>query len=426
MKKLHLILILTLIFYCCQVAFSQEQSSPLWKAYKEENYFRLNHMLAKSGIKSNGPECLLFKAKLGYVFNKPRESDSLINILLDKYSDAFNDTIIADLVFMRSVNLTRLEDYKNAFTDGSLFVEKYHHLYDSAFINETVDDNTVREILSGVPKLEVIKTSDIQVPIKRDVAGLINLPVYLKSDSVNFVFDTGANMSVIVSSLAKKYGFKPLAKKIYIMAITGKRIEAELALVDLKIGTMEINHSPFIIFPDSILSFANGAYIIKGIVGFPIMNALKEIVLTDDKYLLVPKVPEKTDQQNFALDQSNPVILVSYKNDTLPFHFDTGANATMLYESFFNRYKNDIEKNCQKSKNQLGGAGGSAEVETYILNNPILSAGNVETKLDSLIILTKSLMSNQEHLYGNFGQDFIKRYKEMKINFEAMSIRFSK
>ena len=425
MKKLLLIIAIPLFLNSCTQKLSKEQSSQLWKAYKEQNYFKLNSLVNKIGLKGRNPDFILFKAKLGYVFNRPQESDSLINILLNKYSAKYNDSIIADLHLMKAVNNDRLQNYKNAFAEGKLVVEKYHHCYDSVFLAETRDDNEVREALIGAPKMGITKTTEERISLKRDIAGLMNLPVHLGSDSMDFVFDTGANISVIVASIAKKYGFKSLSKKVHILAFTGKRLDAELALVDFKLGNIRIKNSVFIVFPDSVLSFAKGAYVIKGVIGFPVMNALKEIILKDDKYLIVPQTPEKSENKNFALDQATPVILVNYKNDTLPFHFDTGADRTDLYVSFFERYKDSIKKTSKKKTNLIGGAGGTTKVETYVLDKIFISAGNASAHLDSLNILTKALLSNQAHLYGNFGQDFIKKYKVMKLNFEAMNITFS-
>lgn len=425
MKKLILLFAIPLFLNGYSQKLSIEQSHLLWNVYKEQNYFRLHHLI--SGIKTDiqSPEFILFKAKLNYVFNKPQVSDSLINILLNNYSHTFNDSIMADLHLMKAVNSDRLENYKSALTEGELVVGKYRKYCDSTLISETKDDNEVREVLADIPRMKITRTTEVQIPIKRDIAGLINLPVALSNDSINFVFDTGANISVMIASVAKKYGVKILPGKVHITAITGKRLDANMALADIKLGSIEIKNSVFIIFPDSVLTFANGAYIIKGIVGFPIMNALKETILKEDKFLIIPQVPESESDKNFALDQSNPVIQVTYKNDTLPFHFDTGADKTELYASFLGKYNDEIVSTCKKKTDMLGGAGGIIKVDTYVLDKAMIIAGDAKAQLNSLGILTKQLRSNQKHLFGNFGQDFMKQFKVMKINFSAMHISFS-
>jgi predicted aspartyl protease len=425
MKKALLIFFTTAFLFSCQKRLTPDQSTQLWDAYNKHNYFRLDKLLGNIDKQISSPEVILFKAKLDYVFNRPIESNKAINLLLEKYAVEFSDTLISDLYFMRSANYTRLEDYKSALEDGKYFIDKYAGLYDSTYVKDTKNDNLVKEVLIGVPKMKITRPDDVQIAVKRDMAGLINLPVGLGSDSVDFVFDTGANMSVIVSSLASKYGIKTLGKKVNIGAFTGNNVQADLALVNLKMGDINVANLPFIVVPDSILSFAGGAYIIRGIIGFPVMNALKEFTLKNDKLLIFPKNPHKTTTRNFALDQATPVILVKYNNDTLPFHFDTGAQSTTLYATFFNKYKDFVVKSSEKKSSVVGGAGGYKDVEVYTLGKAVFSAGNVESTLDSVSVLTQTLLSNPDHLYGNFGQDFMKKHKVMTVNFESMNISFS-
>jgi predicted aspartyl protease len=427
MQKLFLILFSASTLCSMKSDAPKDQFKELRIAYRTHNYFRLDNLIRNTNPAIQSSELMLFKAKTFFVFNKPFESDSLISILLQKYSQAFDDTVVADLFYMRAVNEDRLENYKKSYKYGSVVVKNYSHLYDSTFITELNDDNDIRLLLSNSPKMDLTRSDDTQIRIKRDIAGLINVPVFLGPDSMDFVFDTGAGMPVIVNSLAQKYGFLPLGKKVKIVAVTGKRIDADIALVNLKIGNISIRNSPFIVFPDSVLSFGKGAYVIKGVIGFPIIRKLGEIIFKNDKDLFIPKEPERIEAKNFALDDATPVILVVYKNDSLPFHFDTGADKTFLYTSFLNKYKDEIVKSSKKKNNLMGGAGGTIKIESYVLDSLQLSAGNVQTRLDSVSILTKSLNSLQnEYFYGNFGQDFIKKYNEMKLNFTYMNISFSK
>lgn len=427
MNRIVICLIPFLFFFSCKKELSKEQLSELRLAYRTHNYFKLDYLINHIDPKIENAEILLCRAKTGYVFNNPRESDSLINILLNKYTSKFNDTVIADLYYMRAVNEDRLENYKNSYDYGNIVVNKYSQLYDSSFIAELKDDNDVRSVLVNSPKMGITRAKDEKLKIFRDKAGLMNIPVVLGSDSMDFIFDTGANLSVIMYSVAKKYGFNLLGKKVKIMAITGKRIDADLALGDFKIGNIKIKNSVFIVFPDSILTFGKGAYVIKGIVGFPIISAFGELMFQKDKELIIPKVPSRCNKKNFALDDAMPVILVVYKNDSLPFHFDTGADRTFMYLSFFTKYKSEIVKRSKKVSQKIRGAGGAIDINTYILDSALLTAGNVQARVDSLTIMTKSLMSGQDkYYYGNFGQDFIRQYNVMKMNFASMCISFEK
>ena len=77
-----------------------------------------------------------------------------------------------------------------------------------------------------------------------------------------------------------------------------------------------------------------------------------------------------------------------------------------------------------KIKNKIGGAGGAIEAETYILDSAMFYAGNSNCQLYNLQILTKQVSDLQKYLYGNFGQDYIRNFSDMTINFASMNISF--
>lgn len=424
--KTNLFLLLALIALAsCTPKLSEEQNNQLYKAYSERNYFKLDNLMSKIEIMDNNPDWLMYKSQLCYAFNKPEESIYFINRLLINHPDHFMDTIIANLHFMLAHNAARVQDYSLAIEAGNTILKKHQNLYDSSFVRVLADDVNIWNTLLGVPKTEVRIDSENIIPIKRDIAGLMNFPVisYDDNDTLDFVFDTGASKSVIVKSLANKFGATILENNVHVYGFTGNRIESELGLVSFKLGDIEIKNSPFLIFPDSLLSFADGAYVIKGVIGFPVMNALKQFTLKDDKELVIPEKPDKTKLRNLALEEAYPVVMVQYNNDTLPFHFDTGADRTILYYSFLNKFKGNFE-DIKKTNYTISGAGGTKDVEVFVLDSAMFYAGNSNSKLYNLVMLTEQIGIEQPFLYGNLGQDYIKNFSEMTINFESMNISF--
>jgi clan AA aspartic protease (TIGR02281 family) len=426
MKKIIIYMMFTVMVTGCVTKLSDEQHSQLKKAYTEKNFFKLDNLMSKIEFNKQNPNLLLYKATLDNVFNKPNESIQLINILLDKYPKYFSDSIIRDLYSMRAENAGRLQDYLSAYNDNNFIVKNYYHVCDSFEIASRKDDIEVYHNLSGTPKMELEKSADSRISLKRDIVGLYNVPVSINNDTIDFVFDTGANLSTITKSLATKFGIKLLGDKVNVLTATGKEVKAEMGLLTIRMGNIKLSNVAFFVFPDSLLSFANGAYVIKGVIGFPVMYGFQEFIIKEDKFLIIPEKPEESLNRNFALDALTPVIMVEYRNDTLPFHFDTGATSTDLYSLFFTKYKNEIIGNSKIKNKTFGGAGGYAETEVYILDSLDISAGNSKSKLYSVPITAKDLMGSEvKYIYGNFGQDYIKQYSEMKINFTAMNISFN-
>lgn len=381
-----------------------------------------------SGIKSvsGNPDLILYEATLDNAFNKPEESIRLINRLLRKYPENFNDTILCDLYAMKAQNAAHLQNYRAAFHNNKIILSRYSAVCSQDEIKSFKQDNSFYQYLVNAPKMTIIKESDSKIPLTRDLAGIFNIPVQINGETEEFIFDTGANISVIDKTLATKYGVKILGDKVNVGNPTGKDVEAEVGLLNLRIGSIEIKNAVFLVFPDSALSFAHGAYVIKGIIGFPIMYAFQEFTVKNNQFLIIPKTAEATTVRNFAFDGLSLDVLVKYENDSLPFQFDSGADRTALYPNFFNKYKSEIVKNCKKRPLKFAGVGSTIEVEAYVMDSAVFAAGNAVAKLDSLYIQTKNLRGEaSKYIYGNLGQDYIKQFSDMKINFASMGIDFS-
>jgi hypothetical protein len=426
MKTKLFYLIFLVIFSSCSNRLSKEQSTQLWRLYKEQNYFKLDNFISKIKFSKDNADLVLFKAKLDYVFNNPIESNELISLLLDKFPKHFNDSIISDLLQMRSTNAMRLQDYKNAYKDDSLVIAQYSHVCDSSVIESLKNDILIYTGLMDEPKMEVIRSMDSKLPLKRDKAGLFNIPVIINKDTVDFVFDTGANMSCIDKTHATKYGVKIIGNNVSLGGSLGKQIKTEIGIINIKLGNIVLENCVLLVLPDSSLSFDKGKYNINGIIGFPIMYALHVFIVKDDKYLILPQKIDKSNVRNLAFDELYMVAMVNYKNDTLPFHFDTGANKTEMFSLFFKKYKNEIINSCKKKNVTTASVDGEIRSEVYILDSALISVGNSDCQIKSIRVTTKDFKGDDvKYFYGNLGQDYIKKFSEMKVNFTSMNLSFS-
>jgi hypothetical protein len=279
--------------------------------------------------------------------------------------------------------------------------------------------------MMNAPTMGVDLPADAKASFKRDIAGLFNVSVTIENDSVDFVFDTGASFSVIMESLAKKHGVKIVGGRVRTGTSAGLKVEGRMGLLNFTMGNIDVKNAAVIILADSLLTFSKGAYRIKGVIGFPVIYALKAFSIKDDICLTVPQKPEAASERNLALYGQYLVVRVIARNDTLPFLFDSGNTTTELSSLFFNHYRNEIEKKCTKVKTSTGGAGGATESEAYVLDSLELSAGISHYTLRSMIVQpTDQLGYDMKYFYGNFGQDYINKFSEMKINFTSMNISF--
>lgn len=154
-------------------------------------------------------------------------------------------------------------------------------------------------------------------------------------------------------------------------------------------------------------------------IGFPIINALDEIHLLRNDTLFIPSQSNPSEAKNLALDFLTPVINIDNESYT----FDTGAKTTILYESYFVKHQNRIEKEYKTQELSFGGAGGTRKIEGYEITFE-KDLFNKNIRLDSVMLVKEDIKESNENYYGNIGQDVIHEYDKTIINFKDMYIRF--
>lgn len=397
----------------------------LKRLYKQRDYFKLKNLLNSSENKIEKWQYLYFKALVDNAFNRHEESNKTIEDIFKNYSNQIHDTITSKLLEVRLVNSILLFQFKEATETSQKLQKDYKPFLDSNDLEDYINEINIWNALTDIPTQTISKTQDTKIQMTKDWVGLWNIPVTVSNSTYDFIFDTGANISTITKSYAKKLGFKILESEFEVGTATDIKVKSGLAIADeISLGNITYHNVVFLVLPDETLSFPQVNYYINGIIGFPMIEAMEEIRITKDDELIIPLKPESKNLQNLAFDGLTPVVLGIHKKDSLAFAFDTGAMTTHLYLSYYNKYKKEIDSNYEMRTITIGGAGGSIDVKGFILNDVILSIGNTKANFDKVRLIAEEIKDKDNYFYGNLGQDLINQFDEMVINFESMYIEF--
>ncbi len=367
---------------------------------------------------------LYFEAWSMSVLNKCEESSRKIDEFLLKYQDKLNE-IQSKLIYeARENNQLKLGMYKEASATSVYLLSKYSYLMTKDEKEEEENALIIWKACADVAPQTAAISADSHIKTKRDMAGLLNVPLSVNGIQDEFVFDTGANISTVSKSEALKLKLKMMAGTLKIGTATGIKVDGGIAVTDnLVIGNVSFKNVLFLVVSDESLSFAGGAYVINGIIGLPLIKDMKELHISDNE-LFVPKTPAPTDLNNLALEGFMPVIKVMEGSDTLAFNFDTGARTTILYQPYYMFHKKEIESKFTQQDIVVGGAGGDMKVKGFIIDNVHLNIGSSNAGLGDIQLAAELLKESDKYAYGNFGQDYIKQFKTMIINFESMYVDF--
>ena len=391
----------------------------------KNDYFRLETVLNNNGSQLSEAKELYFRAFLENAFNQTEQSLQTIDRLFSKHKKLLNDSLIAELLTTKADNHIKRFEYKPAAEILLTLIESYSHAIDSADLEDLKKNYPVFELLKNVPAQKIHQASDVTIPVNKNEFGHVTMQVICNGVDDNFVFDTGANLSVVVETAAKLMGIKPFDGSVQVGASTGEDVNMKMGVADsLQINGLLFENVVFLILPDEQLSFPEVNYYIRGIIGFPVMYQMKEIRIDRAGSIVVPQTPVKKDLHNLFMNGLEPIVQLESGRDTLLFMMDTGASTSEFSKKYFDTYKESIIEKGVKRTVKRGGAGGIIETEIYELAEVPFKIGNFQMILPEINVETREYSFDEEDFDGNLGQDVLMHFDEMILNFESMYLTF--
>lgn len=413
-------LIICSLFSSCRKAYLPV--ARLSEFVMHDRYGDLYEELTFNRAKYKEGSLLFYDIILSSVTNKPALSNQLIGKFRKRLTSE-NDTVNYYLTQTEYNNYVKLCDYRKLYEIGGTLIGKYQAFADSSDYIELKDDQVRYSILKDEKPIELNKLADTKITIKRDIAGYTLLPLKSSNDStVDFIFDTGANVNAIIESAARKLNLRIIPNStIHVMGATGARSEAHIGIADkITLNNMEMHNVEFVIFDDRLFTFAGGRYIINGTVGFPIFSRFEEITYTDST-LFVPKTPSlMAGEPNMFIKLDDYILSVGYKGRKYSFFFDTGNMNTFFMSEF---YKADPAAFVPLKDTTLtyAGVGGSSQIKAKRPAEVILNFAGKDFRLIKPFVETESEHRNK-FLYGSIGKDFMGKYKTRIMSFREARI----
>lgn len=425
-KLLMNLFVFTVVINSCthQTNLSNEQLSRLKEIYDTNNYFSLRKALS-AVPQNNTREYLYYSAVVNNAFNKPLESNKFINKLIELSESP--DSLTSDALVLKINNHVRLGNYKEAYEAINVLVDKYSSFTDSLTLKSQANEQLIWEALIDIPTMTVNASGNSSLKLEQDKAGLDRIPIQINGAPGNFVFDTGANFSVIQRSVAERNNVEVLDANFEVSGFTGMMVESDVAVAkEIVLGNHVFRNVIFLVFDDETLTFPQFDYSIEGIIGFPVLEAAKEIqVLTKENVIEIPEKINDYTLNNLAMDGFTPLIQINYEEEELLCTFDTGADKTTFYSTFTKKYKSEFNSTTfeEKEFNQMG-AGGAKAVKGFEIPSFSFEIGGQEVTITDVRLFSEEIATPPETRYANIGQDVVNQFDKMILNFNTMTLIF--
>lgn len=420
MRFLTKLVFLFILLFVQQTLFAS--TTELKNLYDKKQYFDLRDKL-REFENDKSIEVVFFRGAIANKFNSPKDSIKLLSHYLKNASP--NNQHLKECYLLLADNYTKTYQYARAAETYQILLTKFAHRIEEK--DKASYENVFRlwNALKNVRPQKVWFKGDSVIQGVQEPVGL-TIPVEINGNAKEYlIFDTGANISTINESLAKKLKLQIIEAQIDVGSITGEKVKANLGIAEkLRIGNTLAENVVFLIFPDKALYIEPIQFQIKGLIGFPLITALREITWTKNKEILIPAKPQNNKEQNLALNNLTPLIAGNYQGERITFAFDTGASNSSFYQPFFKKFENEVIKIGTETTEKISGVGGTKEIRAYLLKDFKMSFARKEVTLPKVEVLTEKTTDLSQYVYGNIGRDLIDQFEKMTVNFQRMSVSF--
>jgi hypothetical protein len=369
----------------------------------EHNYFagilanRLNHVAESIG--------LLKTALPGLRVSRPDRAAIALQALVDDYNKSF---LYADAA---SADDDLLSHFSSQLRPEQLQGIK--------------DDAGLALILRNSPPQTIVWQGPVRLKTERNPLDSVNVNLTVNGVQGPWLLDTGANLSVVSKSFAKRLGLKLLPGVGQTQGgLTGIENPLRIALLPtLQMGGATLHNVVVMVLDDANLNVGVGKhkYQINAIIGYPVFQALGTITFLQNGLF----VAEEASQQrrsgtHMYLKGLSPVIECRVEGVDLPFTFDTGASGTNLFARYYDRFHVESDT-WLKTENKTFGAGGLVKRTIYVQPQVELGIGDKTAILQKISIFTVGTGTDTDDLYGNLGQDAVANFDSFTLDFTTMT-----
>jgi hypothetical protein len=254
------------------------------------------------------------------------------------------------------------------------------------------------------------------------IEGNLFLPVSVNGIHGTYIVDTGANVSAICESEARRLGLISHETASRTLDLSGTGIGMRLAEApDLWIGKTHLKHVAFAVYPDSNEPFVELPEGHKGILGISILIALGAFRIEKDNRLEILSNPKSTAKSlPIVFNGASAVAQIGVSGKSLSFIFDTGAARSYLYPPLIAAVPG-LARSSRRQYQNVTGPSGSSPQEVLIVPPVNLSFGK-SVVLSPATVLLRVNTGESRWAAGILGFDLISQTLPITVDFRKMQI----
>lgn len=261
----------------------------------------------------------------------------------------------------------------------------------------------------------------------RQEAYLIRIPAMIHGRTYRAIFDTGASSTFMTEEFARKAGITTIVNDSFPInqSLIGGGYGKQGILDSLQVGDIVFRNVMVTIGKSDLVEKLSGVEFILGIDFMKLAGEFQIDVERSTVTFPVKRTPLPPTGRNLLLDNNSP-RLKAYGSDNkrLIFHFDTGNATSVLYHTYYQKYKNEIDPIARRDTVTRGGYGFLKASEELIIPSFKFKAGDSEITLTNAHVIPRENRGEIQGCDGSVGMLAIMTKRKTIANLKEMFVRF--
>jgi predicted aspartyl protease len=406
MRTLLVALGLALLIPACICVAQDDERPDLQALYKQHQWFDL-----RSAVDKDSP--VFYRAAVDCTFDDVHhcEKEAAELFQIDPHSDESREA--RDLLASVYLRYGRFREAL-AQVDAAL-----------TFDPENSQAKNIRPLLQALAKFPDESTNPIQysrLKWKRQ-DGHLAVPVTIDGKEATYIFDTGANLSLVSESEAKRLGLAAEDVSTKMSTITGQKVPLRFAEAnELSAGSLRVKHVAFLVVPDDQPPFNDMPPGERGILGINVLLAFQRFSWAPGGSFEIFPPELKQTHADICFDGQAPVAQIQHEDEKLNVLIDTGAEETYMYPPFADKFVGLLADQGKRTPQTVTGVANSTDVDSSELPDLQLTIGRFSGHVHPAKVLLKETTGSSKFFDGNLGMDLLSQGRKTTIDFRWMTL----
>ncbi|PXV60573.1 Aspartyl protease [Dyella jiangningensis] len=309
------------------------------------------------------------------------------------------------------------------------------HAWEKALAEQgaSVDDRAgalqmaaIADQLAIAPRQQVETYAPVPVDVTRDKVGLPRSILRINGHAQEAILDTGANLSTVSLSTARKLGLKLLDGTSSVGSASRQAVTTRVGIADhVEFAGLSLSHVAFLVLDDEQLDMpVPGGYQIDAILGFPVLRQLQRLQFTADGRLLPSRsAASSVATGNLRMVGSDLYVNVRLNDMPVSMQLDSGGARSALSSGFASAHPAVI-KGLQSKRERVAGAGGSRASEAVTWPDIRVRIGDQQALLPAITIALHDAAGGKD--VNLLGGDILQAFEYWTIDFRRMQFEVGK